>query len=372
MKIGVPKEIKTHEYRVGMVPSSVKELVLRGHTVIVQAAAGAGIGVSDQEYIKAGAEIAPSADHVFAESELLVKVKEPQAEECKKLKPNQTLFTFLHLAADPVQAQLLMQSKITAIAYETVTDSLGRLPLLAPMSEVAGRIAIQTGAHYLEKAQGGRGVLLGGVPGVLPAKVTILGGGVVGANAIRVALGMGAEVVVLDKSLQKLSELSDVFGWRLKTVYASQAAIDDLVINSDLVIGAVLVPGAAAPKLVSKEIVAKMQPGAVIVDVAIDQGGCIETSRTTSFAAPTFVEYGVIHHCVSNLPGAVPRTSAFALNNATLPFIIEIADKGYRQACLDNQHLLAGLNVCNGMITHASVAKAVNQIYVPALTVLKE
>lgn len=371
MKIGVPKEIKTHEYRVGMVPSSVKELVQRGHTVLVQAAAGTGIGVSDQEYIKAGAEIAASADKVFADSELIIKVKEPQAEECKMLKPQHTLFTFLHLAADPALAYLLMQSKAAAIAYETVTDPAGRLPLLAPMSEVAGRIAVQAGAHHLEKAQGGRGILLGGVPGVLPAKVVILGGGVVGANAIRVALGMGADVVVLDKSLHKLRELSDIFGWQLKTVYASQTAIEEHVITADLVIGAVLVPGAAAPKLVSKEIVSKMLPGAVIVDVAIDQGGCIETSRATSFAEPTFIEHGVIHQCVSNLPGAVPRTSALALNNATLPFIIEIADKGYRQACLDNLYLLAGLNVCNGMITHASVAQAVNQTYVPAITVLK-
>jgi alanine dehydrogenase len=371
MKIGVPKEIKAHEHRVGMVPNSVKELVSRGHTVIVQSSAGDGIGVSDENYVSSGAQIVSTADEVFAQSELIVKVKEPQPEECKRLRSDQIIFTFLHLAADHQQSQLLMQSGVTAIAYETVTDSFGRLPLLAPMSEVAGRMAVQAGAHLLEKTQGGRGVLLGGVPGVAPAKVTVLGGGVVGANAIQIALGMGAEVTVLDNSIDRLRDLEKQFSYHLNTIYAVQAAIDEQIINSDLVIGAVLVPGASAPKLLTKEIVALMQPGSVIVDVAIDQGGCIETSRPTNFNAPTYIEYGVIHSCVTNLPGAVPRTSAFALNNATLPFIIEIADKGYKQACLDNRHLMDGLNICHGMVTHRSVAEAINQTYVPALKVLQ-
>lgn len=372
MKIGVPKEIKAHEYRVGMVPNSVKELVSRGHQVIIQSLAGAGVGISDQDYLDAGAEIAPDAATVFAKSELIVKVKEPQPEECARLKPNQVLFTFLHLAAEPSLAQLLMRSGCVAIAYETVTDAAGKLPLLAPMSAIAGRIAVQEGAHSLEKAQGGRGILLGGIVGAPSAKVTILGGGVVGLHAIEVALGMGAEVTVLDKSVDRLNELAQQFTKRLNTVLSTPETIAEHVVKADLVIGAVLVTGAAAPKLVTKEIVAKMQAGAVIVDVAIDQGGCIESSRPTNFNAPTYVECGVIHQCVTNLPGAVPRTSAFALNNATLPFIIEIADKGYKQACLTNPHLMAGLNICDGKVTHESVAKAVNQQYVAADRLLRD
>lgn len=372
MKICVPKEIKAHEYRVGLVPNSVQALVSRGHQVFIQSTAGTGIGVSDQDYSSVGATIVQSAAEIFAVADLIVKVKEPQPSECLLLKPHQTLFTFLHLAAEPTMAELLLKSGVTAIAYETVTDAAGKLPLLTPMSDVAGRIAVQAGAHYLEKPQGGCGILIGGVPGVQPAKVAIVGGGVVGSSAITIAMGMGADVTVLDNSEKRLKELSSQFGARLKTVLATPDSIAAVVIESDLVIGAVLVAGAAAPKLVTKEIVAKMRSGSVIVDVAIDQGGCIETSFPTNFDNPTFVKSGVIHHCVTNLPGAVPRTSAFALNNATLPFVIEIADKGYKQACLANSHLLAGLNICNGKVTHESVAKAVNQPYTPASTVLQE
>lgn len=370
MKIGVPKEIKSHEYRVGLVPQSVFTLTQHDHEVFVQATAGLGIGITDQDYSDAGAIILESAAAVFDAAELIIKVKEPQPEECAKLKNDQILFTFLHLAADPKLAELLVKSGVTAIAYETVTDAQGKLPLLTPMSDVAGRIAVQVGAHHLEKPQGGRGILIGGVPGVAPAKVVIIGGGVVGSGAVQIALGMGADVTVLDRSEECLRNLTAKFGPKLHTVLATPDTIAEQVIAADLVIGAVLVAGAAAPKLVSKEIVAKMQPGAVIVDVAIDQGGCIETSRPTNFANPTFVESGVIHQCVTNLPGAVPRTSAFALNNATLPFVLEIASKGYKDACLSNPHLLAGLNVCKGNITHESVAQAVNLPYVAATQVL--
>ncbi len=371
MIIGVPKEIKPHEHRVGIVPHSVKELVNRGHQVLVQTKAGDGIGVSDKDYISSGAKIVPDADQIFAESELIVKVKEPQAIECSKFKPGQILFTFLHLAADPKLAQTLLQTGIVGIAYETVTDSAGHLPILAPMSEVAGRIAVQIGAHNLEKPQGGRGVLLGGVTGVTPAKVTIIGGGVVGTNAAQVAIGMGAKVVVLDKSTDRLKQLNEQFGTRLIAIYSDPAQIEAHVANSDLVIGAVLVPGAAAPKIVSKNIVSKMLPGSVIADVAIDQGGCVETSRPTSFDSPTYVESGVIHQCITNLPGAVPLTSTLALNNATLPFIVELADKGAKRACLDNPHLLAGMNIYHDMVTHKSVAEAIGQTYVSPLQALQ-
>ena len=372
MKIGVPKEIKTHEYRVGLVPDSVVKLKALGHEIIVQSSAGVGIGVSDQAYFDAGARIAATADEVFAEAELLVKVKEPQAEEVKKLRTGQVVFTFLHLAANRQLAEALLQSGVVAIAYETVTDDLGRLPLLMPMSAVAGRIAVQSGAHQLEKPQGGRGLLLGGVPGVKPGKVVIIGGGTVGVNAAHIALGIGAEVVLLDISTDRIADLTKQFGADLQVMQATAQAIEDQLVDADLVIGAVLIPGAAAPKVVTKAAISKMQPGSVVVDVAIDQGGCIETSRPTSFSDPTYVESGVIHQCITNLPGAVPRTSTFALNNATLAFIIELANKGYVQACLTNSNLLAGLNICRGKVTHASVAKAIDHSYVPALDVLKK
>jgi alanine dehydrogenase len=366
MKIGVPKEIKSHEYRVGLVPQSVQTLVNNGHQVFVQTAAGAGIGVSDQDYINAGAVILATANEIYAVAELIIKVKEPQPEECLKLKPQQIIFTFLHLAALPELSDLLVRSGAIAFAYETVTDKHGKLPLLAPMSDIAGRIAVQEGAHYLEKPYGGRGVLIGGVPGAAPAKVTVLGGGVVGNSAIQVALGMGANVTVLDKSETRLQELAMIHGSKLQIVTSTADNIAANVVDADIVIGGVLVAGAAAPKLVTKEIVAKMMPGAVIVDVAIDQGGCIETSRPTNFSDPIFIEYGVVHQCVTNLPGAVPRTSAFALNNATLPFILELANNGYKNACLSNPHLMAGLNICDGKITHESVAKALQQPYFAA------
>ncbi len=371
MKIGVPKEIKPHEHRVGLVPTSVKELVSRGHKVFIESTAGVGIGISDADYVSCGAMIAANADEVFANSDLIVKVKEPQASECAKIRPQQIIFTFLHLAADPKLAQLLMDAQVVAIAYETVTDAMGRLPILAPMSQVAGRLAVQQGAHLLESPQGGRGVLLGGVPGVAPARVTVLGGGVVGVNAIQVALGMGAEVCVLDNSADRLQALSSQFGPKLHTLSSNKDTLYDQLLISDLVIGAVLVAGAAAPKIVSKNVVASMLPGSVLVDVAIDQGGCFETSRPTDFGAPSYKEYNVIHQCVTNLPGAVPRTSTFALNNVTLPYILQIADKGYKHACLENSNLLSGLNVCLGKITHEAVAKAVQQTYHPAIKVLQ-
>lgn len=371
MIIGVPREIKSQEHRVGIVPHSVKQLVNRGHQVLVQTKAGDGVGVSDSAYIDSGAKIVQTADEIFAQAELIVKVKEPQATECSKFKPGQIIFTFLHLAADPKLAQELLQTGVVGIAYETVTDANGHLPILAPMSEVAGRLAVQIGAHNLEKPQGGRGVLLGGVTGVEPAKVTVLGGGVVGTNAIQVALGMGANVVVLDKSTDRIKQLTEQFGTRLTAIYSDQAQVAKHVTTADLVIGAVLVPGAAAPKIVSKQVVSAMRPGTVIADVAIDQGGCVETSRPTNFDAPTYIEHGVIHQCITNLPGAVPLTSTLALNNATLPFIIEIADKGAKQACLDNPHLMNGLNICHGMVTHKSVAEAIGQTYVPPLQALQ-
>src|SRR6202047_5285191 len=355
MLIGVPKEVKMHEYRVGMVPGSVREAVHRGHQVVVESGAGGGIGFDDPAYVRAGARIAASAAEDFA-AEMIVKVKEPQAQEIARLRPGQVLFTYLHLAADKQQSEGLVRSGATSIAYETVTDARGGLPLLAPMSEVAGRMSIQVGAHCLEKEQGGLGILLGGVPGVAAAKVVILGGGVAGTNAARVAMGMEAYVTVIDRSLQRLYELDLQFGSQLHTLYATVENIEREVASADLLIGAVLVPGAAAPRLVSRELVRAMKPGSVIVDISIDQGGCVETSRPTTHADPTYVEEGVVHYCVTNMPGAVARTSAVALNNATLPFVLAIADRGWRRAPSDDPHLHNGLNICRGQLTHPAVA----------------
>lgn len=358
MLIGVPKEIKNHEYRVGLVPASVRELSALGHRVLVQAGAGAAIGLADALYVAAGAEIVIDAAEVFSGAELIVKVKEPQPGECAMLREGQALFAYLHLAPDPEQAQRLLSSGATAIAYETVTDAHGGLPLLAPMSEVAGRMSIQAGAHCLEKPQGGAGLLLGGVPGVAAAEVVVLGGGVVGYNATLVGAGMGARVTVVDCSLERLAWLDAMFGNRVRTLHATADAIEGCVIAADLVVGAVLVPGAATPKLVGRDLLARMRPGSVLVDVSIDQGGCFVTSRPTTHGAPTFVVDGIVHYCVANMPGAVPRTSTFALNDATLPFVIALAQKGWRQALRDDPHLRAGLNVDRGAITHAPVAAA--------------
>jgi alanine dehydrogenase len=363
MRIGVPKEIKTHEYRVGLTPGSVRELVHHGHQVLVETNAGLGIGCSDAAYRGAGAEIAGSAADLFAQSDLIVKVKEPQAAEYGLLREGQILFTYLHLAPDPAQTKALVESGASAIAYETVTDPLGRLPLLAPMSEVAGRMAVQVGAHCLEKEQGGAGVLLGGVPGVAPAKVVVLGGGVVGGNATRMAVGLGARVVVLDRSLARLAQIDELLLNTVETAYATLDNIEHHVLEADLLIGAVLVPGASAPKLVSRAMVGAMRAGSVLVDVAIDQGGCFETSRPTTHAEPTFVEEGVVHYCVTNMPGAVARTSAFALNNATLPFVLALADKGLAGALGDDPHFLAGLNIHRGLVTHQAVARDLGYSY---------
>jgi alanine dehydrogenase len=360
MLIGVPREVKTHEYRVGLVPGNVRELVHHGHTVVVEAAAGAGIGFDDAAYEAAGAGILARAAEVFAAAELIVKVKEPQPQEVGLLRNGQVLFTYLHLAADRTLAQGLIRSGAVAIAYETVTDERGGLPLLAPMSEVAGRMAVQVGAHCLEKEQGGIGLLLGGVPGVPAAKVVILGGGVAGTNAARMAMGMEAYVTVIDKSLQRLYELDLQFGAQLHTLFSTMENIEREVVAADLVIGAVLIPGATAPKLISRELVGSMKPGAVIVDISIDQGGCCETSRPTTHAAPTYLAEGVVHYCVTNMPGAVARTSTVALNNATLPFVQAIADQGWRQALSQDPHLRDGLNVCRGRVTHPAVARALD------------
>ncbi len=356
MLIGVPKEIKNHEYRVGLIPGNVRQLVVHGHQVIVQKNAGAAIGLTDDLYVAAGATIIETAEEIFARADMIVKVKEPQPAECKMLRPGQVLFTYLHLAPDPEQAKLLQESGAICIAYETVTDRNGGLPLLAPMSEVAGRMSIQAGAHCLEKSYGGIGILLGGVPGTPPAKVAIIGGGVVGTNAARMAMGLEAHVTVLDKSLDRLRQLDQQFGRRLNTVYANVDTIEQAVLEADLVIGAVLVPGAEAPKVVSRELVGRMKKGAVLVDVAIDQGGCFETSHATTHADPTYVVDGVIHYCVANMPGAVARTSTFALNNATAPFVLALADKGWVQALKDDVHLRNGLNVANGELTHPAIA----------------
>ncbi|MET0658275.1 MAG: alanine dehydrogenase [Steroidobacteraceae bacterium] len=358
MRIGVPKEIKVHEYRVGLVPAGVRELVAAGHSVLVQSQAGAGIGVSDQEYLDAGALIAKDAAQVFSAAELIVKVKEPQLEECRMLRTGQVLFTYLHLAADAPQASALMKSGATAIAYETVTAQDGSLPLLTPMSEVAGRMSVQVGASSLQKANGGLGVLLGGVAGVAPASVVILGGGVAGTNAAEMAVGLRADVTVIDRSLKRLRELDAQFGGRLKTIASTTASIEKLVAAADLVIGAVLVPGGAAPKLVTRSMVRTMKPGSVLVDISIDQGGCFETSRPTTHADPTYLVDGVVHYCVTNMPGAVPRTSTFALTNATLPYVKALANFGWKQAMLLDANLAHGLNVHAGAITHPVVAKA--------------
>jgi len=364
--IGIPKEIKTHEYRVGMVPSRVREAVFHGHQVIVQAGAGASIGFDDGTYRTAGAEIVEDAAAVFDRAEMVVKVKEPQPEECAMLRAGQLLFTYLHLAADLPQTQALLDSGCTAIAYETVTDRFGGLPLLAPMSEVAGRMSVQVGAHCLEKEQGGSGVLLPGVPGVAAGKVVVVGGGMAGANAARMALGLEARVVIIEKSLHRLQELDDLFGPRLDVVYSTMEAIERHVVAADLVVGSVLLPGAAAPKLVTRDMVRRMRPGSVIVDIAIDQGGCCETSRPTTHADPTYVDEGVVHYCVTNMPGAVARTSTFALNNATLPRALALADKGLVRALTDDEHLRAGLNIHEGKLTCAAVAEALNLPYTPA------
>jgi alanine dehydrogenase len=365
MLVGIPREIKNKEYRVGLVPGSVRELAHHGHQVLVETAAGAGIGFDDAAYRAVGAEIAATAAEVFARAAMIVKVKEPQPGEIALLRPDQILFTYLHLAADGEQTAGLLRSQVTGIAYETVTDGRGGLPLLAPMSEVAGRMSVQVGAHCLEKEQGGAGILLGGVPGVAAAKVVILGGGVAGTNAARVAMGMEAYVTVIDKSLQRLYELDLQFGAQLHTLFSTAENIEREIVAADLVIGAVLVPGAAAPRLVTREMVARMRPGSVLVDIAIDQGGCFATSRPTTHAAPTFVESGVIHYCVTNMPGAVPRTSTFALNNATLPFVLALADKGWRQAVLDDPHLRRGLNIERGRVRHPAVAEALGLPFTP-------
>jgi alanine dehydrogenase len=358
MLIGVPKEIKNHEYRVGLTPAAAQEYIQHGHSVVVETLAGEGIGFSDNDYISAGATIASSAAEVFASADMIIKVKEPQINECKMLREGQILYTYLHLAPDPQQTELLVASKATCIAYETVTDNSGALPLLAPMSEVAGRMAIQAGAHYLEKAQGGNGTLLGGVPGVAPGNVLIIGGGVVGTNAAKMALGMGADVTILDRSLPRLRELDDIFGGAVRTIYSTTEAIDSYSRTADLVVGAVLIPGAAAPKLLTTEHIKNMKKGSVLVDVAIDQGGCFATSKATTHQDPVYVIDDVVHYCVANMPGGVARTSTLALNNATLPFGLQIANKGYKQALLDNEHLLNGLNVHAGKITYKAVVDA--------------
>jgi alanine dehydrogenase len=365
MRIGVPREIKDHEYRVGLVPSSVAELVRHGHEVVVERGAGLGAGLGDDLYIAAGARIVADAGAVFADSELIVKVKEPLPAERTRLRRGQVLFTYLHLAPDPEQTRALLASGVTAIAYETVTSPHGGLPLLTPMSEIAGRLAPQVGARYLERTEGGRGVLLGGVPGVPPAEVVVLGAGVSGTHAATIALGMGATVFVVDRSGEALRRIAAQFPG-LRTIFSTHDALVHILRRADLVIGAVLVPGAAAPKLVTREMVASMKPGSVIVDIAIDQGGCCETSRPTTHSHPTYIEEGVIHYCVTNMPGAVARTSTFALNNATLPFVLALADKGWRAAITDDPHLRNGLNVHAGQLTCRPVAEAQGLAFTPA------
>ncbi|GLP87603.1 alanine dehydrogenase [Tritonibacter mobilis] len=358
MKIGCPTEIKPQEFRVGMTPDAAREAVVHGHQVMIQTGAGLGAGFPDEDYIAAGAAIIDTAEEIFASADMIVKVKEPQAVERKMLREGQLLFTYLHLAPDPEQTHDLLASGCTAIAYETVTDDRGGLPLLAPMSEVAGRLAPQVGAYTLQKANGGRGVLMGGVPGVAPAKVVVVGGGVVGTHAAKIAAGMGADVTVLDRSLPRLKYLDDVFGGTFKNRYSTAGATAELIREADMVIGAVLIPGAAAPKLVSRADLSEMKPGAVLVDVAIDQGGCFETSRATTHADPIYEVDGIMHYCVANMPGAVARTSTQALGNATLPFLLALADKGWKQACADDPHLLNGLNVHAGKLTYYAVGKA--------------
>lgn len=358
MHIGVPREIKNHEYRVGLTPTAVREVCQHGHQVTMETNAGAAIGYTDADYQAAGAAIAESPRAVFEAAAMIVKVKEPQASERALLTERHTLFTYLHLAPDEPQTAELVDSGAVCIAYETVTDSHGRLPLLAPMSEVAGRLSIQAGAHCLEKAMGGRGVLLGGVPGVAPANVTIIGGGVVGQNALAMAVGMGAQVTVLDKNVDTLRHLDQLYGSRITTLFSTLETVEASVINADLVIGGVLIPGAAAPKIITRDLVSRMNEGSVLVDVAIDQGGCMDTSKPTTHDAPTYVVDGVVHYCVANMPGAVARTSTQALNNVTLPYVLQLADKGARQALQDDPHLLNGLNVCRGQVTNRHVAAA--------------
>ena len=370
MKIGCPREIKPQEFRVGMTPSTAGEAVRHGHEVMIESTAGNGAGFTDDDYRAAGASIVDTASEVFAKADMIVKVKEPQPAERKMLRENQILFTYLHLAPDPEQTRDLMASGATCIAYETVTDASGGLPLLAPMSEVAGRLAPQVGAWTLQKANGGRGVLLGGVPGVGPGKVVVIGGGVVGTHAARVAAGMGADVTVLDRSLPRLRYLDDTFGTLFRNRYSSAAATAELIADADLVVGAVLIPGAAAPKLVTRADLSTMKPGAAIVDVAIDQGGCFETSKPTTHEDPIYDVDGIMHYCVANMPGAVARTSTIALTNATMPYLLDLADKGWRQACLDDPHLMEGLNVHAGRLTYFAVGKALGiDVTSPALAV---
>jgi alanine dehydrogenase len=371
MRIGVPKEIKVHEYRVGMTPASVREAVAHGAEVLVERDAAARQGISDADYKRAGAKVAASAAEIYAKADLIVKVKEPQPNECAMLREGQTIFTYLHLAPDPEQTKALMASGVTAIAYETVTSARGGLPLLAPMSEVAGRMAIQAGAHCLEMEQGGRGMLLGGVAGVAPAKVVVLGGGVAGVNAARMAIGLEALVTVLDINVDRLYAIDQQFGASVNTIFSTRQAVEDYVLEADVVIGAVLVPGAAAPKLVTEALVKEMKRGSVIVDISIDQGGSSETSKPTTHANPTFVKHGVVHYCVTNMPGAVARTSTFALNNATLPFVLALAGKGVEAAMLADPHLLAGLNVYKGKIAHPAVAAALGLEYTDPERLLK-
>jgi alanine dehydrogenase len=370
MLVGVPKEIKNNEFRVGLTPASVHELAARGHGVLVQAGAGAEIGLTDDDYVAAGATIVATAQEIFARAEMIVKVKEPQPEECAMLRPGQVLYTYLHLAPDPEQTQVLVRSGALCIAYETITGPGGGLPLLAPMSEVAGRMAIQAGASHLEKSKGGAGVLLGGVPGVAAGHVVILGAGVVGTNALQMAAGIGARVTVLDKNIDRLRQLDLVYGNRIATVFSTSHAVEQAVLAADLVIGGVLIPGAAAPKLVTRQMVSRMKKGAVVVDVAIDQGGCFETSHPTTHADPTFVVDGVVHYCVANMPGAVARTSTFALNNATIGHALALADKGWRKALRDDPYLRNGLNVGEGKVTHAAVARDLGYDYVRAEALL--
>ena len=370
MLIGVPKEIKTHEYRVGLTPSGVRELAGHGHQVVMETNAGAGIGATDAHYERAGAEIVATAAEVFARAELIVKVKEPQPGEWRQLRPGQVLFTYLHLAPDPEQTQALIASGAVCIAYETVTAPGGGLPLLAPMSEVAGRMSVQAGARCLERENGGSGILLGGVPGVPPAHIVIIGAGVVGSNAAQIAIGTGAQVVVIDRNIEALRRLDRLLGARVITVYSNRDNIEREVLRADLVIGAVLIPGAAAPRLVTRDMVSGMKPGSVIVDVSIDQGGSIETSRPTTHADPTYLVDGIVHYCVTNMPGAVPRTSTYALNNATLPHVLALADRGYREAMRHDPHLRAGLNVHKGRITCREVAEALGYPAFDALEAL--
>ena len=356
MRIGVPKEIKIHEYRVGLVPAAVRELTAGGHQVLLQSGAGSGIDCSDEDYRSAGARIAPTAEALFDDSQMIVKVKEPQLGECARLRRDQLLFTYLHLAADRPQAEALIKSQCVAIAYETVTAADGSLPLLMPMSEVAGRMSIQVGAQYLQQGNGGRGVLLGGVPGVTPANVVVIGAGVAGTNAIEMAHGLRADVTAIDRSIRRLRELDRQFHGAVRTLFSTADSIERAVADADLVIGAVLLPGAAAPKVVTAAMIRRMRPGSVVVDIAIDQGGCFQTSRPTTHAAPIYVVDGVIHYCVTNMPGALPRTSAFALNNATLPYVKALADKGWERATAEDVGLAAGLNIVHGAVVHPAVA----------------